>query len=154
MFFDEADSLFGKRGEIQRAQDRYANVTVSYLLQKIEEHSGVIILATNLVENLDKAFVRRMNFVVQFPHPSTKQRVGIWKKIFPEEVPKKNIDYDFLADKVNLSGGYIKNIAWLACFYAAKQDKILEMPHIIQSIRREYQKIGKTFLDSDFAPYV
>ncbi|WP_372371407.1 ATP-binding protein [Candidatus Uabimicrobium sp. HlEnr_7] len=154
LFFDEADSLFGKRGEVQRAQDRYANVTVSYLLQKIEEHSGVIILATNLVENLDKAFVRRMNFVVQFPHPNTKQRVGIWKKIFPEEVPKKNIDYAFLADKVNLSGGYIKNIAWLACFYAAKQDKVLQMSHIIQSIRREYQKIGKAFLDSDFAPYV
>ncbi|BBM87998.1 ATP-binding protein [Candidatus Uabimicrobium amorphum] len=154
LFFDEADSLFGKRGEVERAQDRYANVTVSYLLQKIEDHNGIVILATNLIENLDKAFVRRMNFVIQFPHPTIKQRVGIWKKIFPREVPVDNIDLEFLAKKVDLSGGYIKNIAWLACFYAAEDDKVLRMSHIIRSVRREYQKIGKAFLDSDFAPYV
>ena len=153
LFFDEADSLFGKRGEVQRAQDRYANVTVSYLLQKIEDHSGIIILATNLIENLDKAFVRRMNFIVQFPHPSKKQRMGIWKKAFPPQVPLENIDYGFLAEKINLSGGYLKNIAWLACFYAAEENRSVGMSHIIRSVRREYQKIGKAFLDSDFAPY-
>lgn len=154
LFFDEADSLFGKRGEVERAQDRYANVTVSYLLQKIEDHDGIVILATNLIENLDKAFVRRMNFVIQFPHPTLKQRMGIWKKIFPKEVPVDSIDVEFLAKKVDLSGGYIKNIAWLACFYAAEDGKVLRMPHIVRSIRREYQKLGKAFLDSDFAPYV
>lgn len=154
LFFDEADALFGKRSEVRDAHDRYANVETSYLLQKVEEYEGVVILATNLLQNIDEAFLRRLHFSVQFPFPEKEQRELIWRGIFPAGAPlDSNIDYDFMADKFILAGGSIKNIALSAAFYAAQDSCGIGMKQIMLAARREYQKLGKTFLKSDFDPY-
>lgn len=154
LFFDEADSMFGKRSEVKDAHDRYANLETSYLLQKIEEYKGIVILATNLNENMDEAFLRRLNFSVQFPFPEKDFRKLIWEGMFPKGAPlDNNIDYEFMADKFMLSGGSIKNIALNAAFYAAAEEMNIGMQHIMLAAKREYKKLGKTFLKSDFDPY-
>lgn len=154
LFFDEADSMFGKRSEVKDAHDRYANLETSYLLQKIEEYRGIVILATNLNENMDEAFLRRLNFSVQFPFPEKDFRKLIWQGMFPKGAPlDDNMDYEFMADKFMLSGGSIKNIALNAAFYAAEEGTNIGMQHIMLSAKREYKKLGKTFLKSDFDPY-
>ncbi|MFZ5986686.1 MAG: ATP-binding protein [Bacillota bacterium] len=154
LFFDEADALFGKRSEVKDAHDRYANVEISYLLQKMEEYKGVVILATNLNQNIDEAFLRRLNFNVEFPFPEKEQRKLIWLAIFPSAAPlSQDIDYDFMAEKFVLAGGNIKNIALNAAFYAAQDSCPIGMKQIMLAARREYKKIGKTFLKSDFDPY-
>ncbi|MDF2520437.1 MAG: family ATPase [Clostridia bacterium] len=154
LFFDEADALFGKRSEVKDAHDRYANVETSYLLQKMEEYEGVVILATNLLQNIDEAFIRRLQFSVQFPFPEKEQRELIWRGIFPAEAPlDANIDYAFMADKFILAGGSIKNIALSAAFYAAQDSCLIGMKQIMLGARREYNKLGKVFLKSDFDPY-
>ena len=118
LFFDEADALFGKRSEVKDAHDRYANIEVGYLLQKMEEYEGIVILATNLMKNMDDAFVRRMHFSVEFPFPDEEHRFRIWNTIFPEEAPKdENIDFEFLAKKFKIAGGNIKNIVLCAAFH-------------------------------------
>ncbi len=154
MFFDEADALFGKRSEVKDAHDRYANIETGYLLQKMEEFDGVVILATNLGKNIDDAFLRRMQIVIEFPFPDELQRKLIWGGIFPKESPlSKDIDYEFLSGKIKLAGGNIKNIALSAAFYAAENSGEISMHHIMHAVRREYQKMGKSFLKSDFEPY-
>lgn len=154
LFFDEADALFGKRSEIKDAHDRYANVEINFLLQKMEEHDGVVILATNLSKNIDSAFLRRMQFVVEFPFPDKSLREQIWRSIFPGKAPlAKDIVYEFLSDKLEIAGGNIKNIAVLAAFYAARESAKIDMRHIMRAAKREYQKIGKSFLKADFEPY-
>lgn len=154
LFFDEADALFGKRTEIKDAHDRYANIEVNYLLQKMEEHEGIIILATNFSKNIDEAFLRRMHFTVEFPFPDEQQREIIWKRIFPKETPvAKEIDYDFLTRRLKIAGGNIKNIALSSAFYAVRDSKRIEMKHIMQATKREYEKIRKPFLKADFEPY-
>lgn len=154
LFFDEADALFGKRSEVKDAHDRYANVETSYLLQKMEEYEGVVILATNLLQNIDEAFIRRLQFSVQFPFPEKEQRELIWRGIFPAEAPlDTNIDYAFMADKFILAGGSIKNIALSAAFYAVQDSCSIGMKQIMLGARREYDKLGKVFLKSDFDPY-
>jgi len=154
LFFDEADALFGKRSEIRDAHDRYANIEVSYLLQKMEEYQGVVILATNLRKNMDDAFVRRMHFTVDFPFPGVKDRHRIWQKIWPPETPRsRNLDLDFAARRIAVAGGNIRNIALAAAFLAADDGNVVIMKHLIRATQREYQKIGKVVTAGDFGEY-
>lgn len=144
LLFDEADALFGKRSEVKDSHDRYSNIEVSYLLQKIEEYPGLVILTTNMKQAIDPAFIRRFRFIVQFPFPNTKQRIDIWKKIFPDPVPLKEVDIEKLS-KLNISGGSIKNIAMNAAFIAANEDAPVQMNHIIKAAKKEYAKSGIPF---------
>lgn len=154
LFFDEADALFGKRSEVKDAHDRYANVEIGYLLQRMEEYTGIVILATNLNQNIDEAFLRRLHFNVPFPFPDKEQRRKIWQGIFPPGAPvDAALDYDFLAEKFVLAGGNIKNIAVNAAFYAAHAICPISIKEIMLAAKREYKKLGKTFLMSDYAPY-
>jgi SpoVK/Ycf46/Vps4 family AAA+-type ATPase len=154
LFFDEADALFGKRSEVKDAHDRYANIEVGYLLQKMEEYEGIVILATNLSGNIDDAFLRRMNFVVEFPFPDEKQRIHIWTGLLQKDPPlTEDLDYKFFSEKLKLAGGNIKNIAITAAFYAAEDSSKIGMHHIMHAAKREYQKVGKPFLKTDFEPY-
>ncbi len=149
LFFDEADALFGRRSEVRDAHDRYANIEISYLLQKMEQYEGITILATNLRQNLDDAFVRRVAFTIHFPFPDEEGRRRIWAGIWPEAAPLAgDVDLDFLARQFKLSGGNIKNIALAASFLAAAGDEIT-MEHLIAATRREYQKMGKTLSEAE-----
>jgi len=153
LFFDEADALFGKRSEVKDAHDRYANIETAYLLQKMEEHEGTVILATNFRKNMDDAFLRRLHFTVEFPIPDEKSREMIWKHTFPAETPLGDeVDFTFLS-KFKLTGGNIKNIALSASFLAAGSSGKVGMEHIIRATKREYQKIGKLFTEADFGEY-
>ena len=117
LFFDEADALFGKRSEVRDAHDRYANIEIGFLLQKMEEYAGIAILATNLRQNLDDAFLRRLQSIVEFPFPDEECRRRIWQTTFPRNAPLGgDVDVALLAREVRLSGGYIKNIALLSAF--------------------------------------
>jgi len=146
LFFDEADALFGKRSEVKDSHDRYANIEIGYLLQKMEEYEGVAILATNLRQNLDEAFVRRIQNIVEFPFPDEEQRCRIWQVTFPPETPvAEDVDFSSLARGVRLAGGNIKNIALAASFYAAEDGRVVRMPHLIRASWREFQKLGKTW---------
>jgi SpoVK/Ycf46/Vps4 family AAA+-type ATPase len=146
LFFDEADAVFGKRTRIADAHDRYANIETSYLLQKLEEYEGVVILATNLRENMDDAFIRRMRFVVEFTFPDAAGRAEIWQRHFPRETPvMPDLDYTWLAKQFQVSGGSIRNIVLHAAFYAAENGGRVEMEHVINGARREFEKIGKTW---------
>jgi AAA+ superfamily predicted ATPase len=144
LFFDEADALFGKRTEVSDAHDRYANIETSYLLQKMEEFDGVVILATNLRQNLDEAFTRRIRFVVEFPFPEADSRARIWRTLFPPEAPvSPDVDFTLLAREYAVAGGNIKNIALNAAFLAAADGGVIDWCHILQGTRREFEKIGK-----------
>jgi AAA+ superfamily predicted ATPase len=146
LFFDEADALFGKRSEVRDAHDRYANIEIGYLLQKMEEYEGVAILATNLRQNLDDAFLRRLQSIVEFPFPDEEQRRRIWEVTFPPAAPLSNdVDFAVLAREVRLSGGYIRNIALLAAFYAAAEAHPISMEHITRAARREHHKLGRVW---------
>lgn len=140
LLFDEADSLFSKRTEIKDSHDRYANLGVNYLLQRIEAYQGVTILTTNFKKALDEAFLRRIRFIVEFPFPDIKQRQQIWQKIFPEATPTKNLSIEKLA-RLNLAGGHIYNIALNASFLAAQANKPVDMLHLQQAVRAEYLKL-------------
>jgi hypothetical protein len=144
LLFDEADALFGKRTEVKDAHDRYANIEVGYLLQKMEEYEGLAILATNLRHNLDDAFLRRLQFIVEFPFPEEDQRLGIWKVVFPAQAPlDEEIDWGWLAREIKLAGGNIKNIALAAAFYAVSDKSGISQKHVIRAAQREYQKLGR-----------
>ncbi len=154
LFFDEADALFGKRSEVKNAHDRYANIQVGYLLQKIEEYDGMTILASNLEGNIDKAFKRRIQFIVRFHPPDTEERQRLWQKVFSEDASiSDDIDFDFLIQKIKLTGANIKNIAVAAACYAAEDSSEIAMSHIMLAIRREYEKIGEHFYEAGFKPY-
>jgi hypothetical protein len=154
LFFDEADALFGKRSEVRDAHDRYANIEISYLLQKMEEYEGMVILASNLRKNMDEAFVRRMHFTVEFPFPGEDDRYRIWKKIWPSETPRSSeIDLAFMAQHFEIAGGNIRNIALAASFFAADDGGAVTMAHLIRATRREYQKMGKVVRDGDFGKH-
>jgi SpoVK/Ycf46/Vps4 family AAA+-type ATPase len=153
LFFDEADALFGKRSEVKDSHDRYANIETAYLLQKMEEHEGIVILASNFRKNMDDAFLRRLHFTVEFPLPDDRSRENIWRKTFPKETPiAKDVDFAFLS-KFKLAGGNIKNIVLAASFLAAENSGAVAMEHIIKATRREYEKIGKLFTEADFGEY-
>ena len=154
LFFDEADALFGKRSEVKDSHDRYANIEINYLLQKMEEYEGIVIMATNFQKNIDEAFTRRLRFIVEIPFPDRNYRARIWRKIFPTEMPRsKDLEFDFLAGKFEISGGHIKNIALSAAFMAAENSGIVSMKHIIRATRREFQKMGRVFVKADFGEY-
>jgi AAA+ superfamily predicted ATPase len=144
LFFDEADALFGKRSEVRDSHDRYANIEISYLLQKMEQYEGIAILATNLRQNLDDAFLRRLQIVVEFPFPDEQLRRQIWEQLFPPETPRtEDINFDLLAQQFRLAGGNIKNIVLGSAFLAAANGGRVEMKHLLQSAQREYQKLGR-----------
>ena len=148
LFFDEADALFGKRSEVRDSHDRYANIEVSYLLQRMEMYDGMAILASNLRQHLDESFVRRLAFTIHFPFPDAEQRRRIWTGIWPPEAPRAaDIDLDFLASKFKLSGGNIKNVALAAAFLGAEQGGEIEMRHLLTAVEREFQKMGKPLSD-------
>jgi SpoVK/Ycf46/Vps4 family AAA+-type ATPase len=154
LFFDEADSLFGKRTEVKDAHDRYANLEVNYLLQRIEQYDGVVVLATNLQRNLDDAFLRRMHEVVDFPFPDERQREQIWRRHLPTSAPvDPDIDFAFLARQFKLTGGYIKNAVMTAAFLAARNAKNIGMEEMIRGVKIELQKQGKLVMKSDFGRF-
>jgi SpoVK/Ycf46/Vps4 family AAA+-type ATPase len=143
--FDEADALFGKRSEVTDAHDRYANIEVSYLLQKMESHEGLTILTTNMLESLDEAFLRRLAFVVNFPVPDVDERRQLWHLAWPPETPRAaDIDIDHLAQEFRLTGGNIKNVALASAFLAAAEGTAVGMDHVTRALEREYEKMGKT----------
>jgi ATPase family associated with various cellular activities (AAA) len=149
IFFDECDALFAKRGEVKEARDRWANAEANYLLQRIEEYSGIVILATNLSQNIDEAFLRRIQVVVEFPLPDVKARERIWLRMFPEGVGRPaDADIHELADRFDLSGGNIRNIVMDALFRAVadqgENPKLtITVRHLVLSAAREYQKLGR-----------
>ncbi len=149
LFFDEADSLFGKRTEVKDSHDRYANLEVNYLLQRMEAYRGLAILATNLKSSLDQAFLRRLRFIVSFPTPDTAQRRELWSKAFPTETPLAPLDLDRLA-RLNVTGGNIHTIALNAAFASAHDGPQLSMPHILKAARAEYRKLQKPINAADF----
>lgn len=154
LFFDEADSLFGKRTEVKDSHDRYANIETNFLLQKIDEFEGISILSTNYRKNVDSAFMRRMQFIVDFPFPASEYRLEIWRKAFPTDAPVgQDIDFKFLANNLHLSGGNIKNIVINAAFLAANRSGPISMADIILASRREFEKIGKPVQRSEFGRY-
>ncbi len=148
LLFDEADALFGKRSEVKDSHDRYANIEVSYLLQRMETYQGLAILTTNLKSALDTAFLRRLRFVVQFPFPDSPQRAEIWRRIFPKETPTTALDVAPLA-RLNVSGGNIRNIAINAAFLAAAAGQPVAMPHLLSAARSEYAKLEKSLTDAE-----
>jgi len=153
LFFDEADALFGKRTEVTDSHDRYANIETGFLLQKMEDYEGVVILSTNLRQNMDDAFMRRIRFIVEFPFPDRDSRKSIWQTHLPPEAPVEGtIDYDFLADNIQVSGGHIKNIVLNAAFLAAQSGGGISMEHILCSAKCEFEKIGKLFEETLFNP--
>nr|CBH39166.1 conserved hypothetical protein, AAA ATPase family [uncultured archaeon] len=154
LFFDEADALFGKRSEVRDSHDRYANIEISYLLQKMEENEGIVILATNLSQNIDDAFMRRMHFNVEFPFPEEEYRYKIWRSLIPKEAPiSDDIEFEFLAKRFKVAGGNIKNIVVNAAFLAAEDSENIGMEHVIKAAKREFQKIGKVCSQSEFGKY-
>jgi AAA+ superfamily predicted ATPase len=149
LFFDEADALFGKRSEVKDAHDRYANIEIGYLLQKMEEYDGTVVLATNLRRNMDEAFVRRMHFTIEFPLPDEEDRLRIWRAMWPAATPlDPELDLAMLARRFELSGGHIRNIAVAAAFLAAADGRVVTMEHLLRATRREYQKLGQVVLET------
>ena len=140
LLFDEADALFGKRSEVKDSHDRYANIEVSYLLQRMEAYRGLAILTTNLKNALDPAFMRRIRFILQFPFPDAAQRAEIWRRIFPPETPTENLDAAKLA-RLNVAGGNIRNIALNAAFLAADAGKPVRMSDLLRAAQGEYTKL-------------
>jgi hypothetical protein len=154
LFIDEADALFGKRSEVKDAHDRYANVEIAYLLQKMEDHDGVVILATNLAGNIDEAFSRRMHYVVEFPMPDVARRERLWRGMFPADAPiAEDVDFLFLARQFPLSGGDIRNVVLDAAYRAAQADQAIGMRQIVQAVAQQYAKRGKLPGASEFREY-
>jgi SpoVK/Ycf46/Vps4 family AAA+-type ATPase len=143
LLFDEADALMGKRSEVKDAHDRYANLEVAYLLQKLEEHDGVAILASNLPKNLDSAFTRRIHYTLEFGRPNALLRERLWRGMFGPAVPlADDIDWRFLAEKFETTGGEIQAIALDAAFLAAARDEPVSMPHLMHAMARRQTKQG------------
>jgi hypothetical protein len=144
LFFDEADSLFGKRTEIKDAHDRYANLEVNYMLQRVETFTGLVLLATNRQSALDDAFARRLRFVIRFEHPDRELRADLWRRSFPSETRVEGLEWDVLAGP-ELTGGSIQNAALAAAYLAAARDETVQPVHVEHALRREHEKLGKSF---------
>jgi len=153
LLFDEADALFGKRSEVKDSHDRYANIEVSYLLQRMEAYSGLAVLTTNHKEGLDSAFQRRLRFVVHFPFPDARSRERIWRSVFPADVPLGGIDYAKLA-RLNVAGGTIRNIALSAAFLAAGANTPLGMPQLLRASHLDAAKRDKPYSDAETRGWV
>jgi SpoVK/Ycf46/Vps4 family AAA+-type ATPase len=151
LFFDEADALFGKRSEVHDSHDRYANIEVAYLLQKMESYAGAVILATNFRHNIDDAFLRRLDFVIDFPFPEAADRERIWRVLLPAAAPRgDDIDVAFLAERFKLSGGSIRNATVAAAFIAADAGEPIGMRHLVRGVALEYGKLGRLTLETEF----
>ena len=148
LLFDEADALFGKRSQVKDSHDRYANVEISYLLQRMEAYRGLAILTTNMREALDPAFLRRLRFVVQFPFPDQAHRAEIWRRIFPGKTPTHQLDYETLS-RLSVSGGNIRSIALNAAFAAADGNESVQMSHLLRAARLEYEKLEKPLTEAE-----
>lgn len=154
IFFDEADALFGKRSEVSDAHDRYANIEVSYLLQKMEGYEGAVVLATNFQRNIDDAFLRRLDYVVEFPFPDVDDRRRIWEMLLPERAPvAADVDLGFLAERFKLAGGAIRNCALAAGYLAAQEGDEIAMRHLVRAVALEYAKLGRLTIEADFDQY-
>lgn len=154
LFFDEADALFGKRSEVKDAHDRYANLEVAYLLQRMEDYDGAVILATNLSRNLDEAFSRRMHYVVEFPIPDLALRRRLWRGIFPASAPlDADVDLDFLAERFEMTGGRIQTIALDAAFMAAQEESRIAMRHLVRAVAGQLRKEGRIPSLTDFGAH-
>lgn len=154
LFFDEADAIFGKRSDVHDAHDRYANLEIAYLLQKMEQYDGIAILATNLRQHLDDAFLRRLHVVIDFPMPDEEHRERMWREFLPDTAPvDPEIDYAFLARQFRLAGGNIKNIVVSAAYHAAANGSCISMPHLLRATWREHQKIGRRLSDAEIGEY-
>jgi SpoVK/Ycf46/Vps4 family AAA+-type ATPase len=153
LLFDEADALFGKRSEVRDSHDRYANIEVGYLLQKMEAYQGLAILTTNLKSVMDPAFQRRLRFTVNFPFPDAAQREVIWSKVFPQSTPTRGLDYRRLA-QLNVTGGNIRNIALNAAFLAADAGTAVAMSDLVTAAKMEAQKIERPLSDSEIRGWV
>ncbi|MEX2372707.1 MAG: ATP-binding protein, partial [Dehalococcoidia bacterium] len=141
LFFDEADALFGKRSEVGDSHDRYANIEVAYLLQRIEAYEGIVVLATNLRANMDDAFLRRIHVAVDFREPDEAQRLQIWRLSFPEQAPQEDLDLPWLAARFRVTGGNIRNAATTAAFLAADAGRAITMEDVVRGLDREYEKL-------------
>lgn len=148
LFFDEADALFGKRSEVKDSHDRYANIEINYLLQRLEAYSGLAILATNMKSALDPAFTRRLRFIVSFPFPGLVERREIWREVFPTQAHTRGLDFDRLA-RLNLTGGNIHNVALNAAFLAAKLNRPVTMPLVFEAARAEFGKLERLVNEAD-----
>ena len=162
LFFDEADSLFGRRTEVKDAHDRYANLEISYLLERMERFKGLAILATNRKKDLDEAFLRRLRYIIDFPLPDVRERQKIWQQAIPKKVDASEIDFDFVAKQFPLAGGNIRSIVFNACLQTAGNLKIerspslnpkLTMEQIVVCVKREYDKLNRSVSREQFGVY-
>ena len=149
LFFDEADALFGKRSEVKDSHDRYANIEINYLLQRLESFSGLAIMATNMKGALDTAFLRRIRFILEFRAHTPAERTVIWQKIFPSQTETSGLDYERLA-RLNLNGGSINNVAINAAFLAAQDGTVVTMRHVLEAARTEFLKLKRPLSEADF----
>ncbi len=149
LFFDEADALFGRRSEVRDSHDRYANIEVGYLLQRIETYRGLVLLTTNQLQSIDPAFSRRIRFTVHFPFPDVAQRTEIWRRVFPAATPTEGLNVDKLA-RLNLAGGQIRNLALNAAFLAAQAGTPITMAHVLEAARAETRKLDLPVNEHDF----
>ncbi|MBD2184315.1 ATP-binding protein [Aerosakkonema funiforme] len=153
LLFDEADALFGKRSQVKDSHDRYANLEISYLLQRMESYRGLAILTTNLKDSIDRAFLRRLRFAIEFPFPDAEYRQQIWQRIFPTQTPTQGLDFGKLA-QLNVAGGNIRNIALNAAFTAADAGESVMMKHILQAAKSEYIKLERPLTDMEVKEWV
>jgi hypothetical protein len=149
LFFDEADALFGKRSEVRDSHDRYANIEVNYLLQRMEAFRGLAILATNMKSALDQAFMRRLRFIVNFPFPAAAERKAIWERVFPPETETSGLDFTKLSTFA-LSGGSIHNVALSSAFLAAQAQQPVTMAFVFEAVRAEFRKLEMPINEPDF----
>jgi SpoVK/Ycf46/Vps4 family AAA+-type ATPase len=152
LLFDEADALFGKRTEVRDSHDRYANIEVSYLLQRMEAYRGLAVLTTNMKEAIDSAFLRRLRFVITFPFPDAAQRAEIWRRVFPSETPTDGLRWKDLA-RLSLAGGSIRSIALNGAFLAADAGEPVTMRHLAQAARSEYLKLEKPLIEAEIGAW-
>jgi hypothetical protein len=154
LLFDEADAIFGKRSEVRDAHDRYANIESAYLLQRMETFDGLAILTTNLRSNIDDAFTRRLDMIIDFPPPDEKSRLSIWRQCMKPPVPcAPDLDLEFCAKSFTLSGGNIRSAATTAAYLAAGNNGVIDMPELISAVQQEYRKLGRLVLEREFGPY-
>ncbi|VAW69251.1 ATPase, AAA family, partial [hydrothermal vent metagenome] len=158
LFFDEADALFGKRTEVKDSNDRFSNIEISYLLERMERFRGLAVLATNRRKDLDDAFIRRLRYIIEFPLPDVAERKRIWENVFPENVDVTSLDMYFLAKNFQLSGGHIRSIAFNACLQSASyKDRTraakVEMPATLIALKRELEKMNRSSDDGLFGRY-
>jgi SpoVK/Ycf46/Vps4 family AAA+-type ATPase len=161
LFFDEADSLFGRRTEVSDAHDRYANLEISYLLERMERFKGLAILATNRKKDLDEAFLRRLRYIVDFPLPDAEERKKIWRQVVPEHADSSQLEFEFLAEQFPLSGGNIRSIVFNACLQCADGSKLvgtdglseLTMKEVIIAVKREFDKMNRSLSLQQYGAY-